>query len=105
LVIGRCGTTSLAGLAPDACDSGIRRGSRHIWGGRAQIRRALYLAAFNASSRDPVLKAFRAKLSDQQRPFKAIIIAVARKLLTHLNSMIRSGQPWNNQINAELTPA
>jgi transposase len=96
---------SLAGLAPHACDSGIRRGSRHIWGGRAQIRRALYLAAFIASSRDPVLKEFRAKLSNQQRPFKAIIIAVARKLLTHLNAMIRSGQPWSNQINAELTPA
>jgi len=57
------------------------------------------------NARDLVLKAFRAKLSDQQRPFKAIIIAVARKLLTYLNAMIRSGQPWSNQINAELTPA
>ncbi|MFN9701638.1 MAG: hypothetical protein ACK57H_07165 [Hyphomonadaceae bacterium] len=83
----------------------MRRGSRHIWGGRAQIRRALYLAAFNASSREPVLQEFRATLSNQQRPFKASIIAVARKRLTHLHAMIRSGQPWSNQINAELTPA
>ena len=89
---------SLAGLAPHACDSGVRKGSRHIWGGRAGVRRALYLAAFIASRRDPVLMAFREKLTTPQRPFKAIIIAVARKLLTHLNAMIRSGQPWDNKM-------
>ncbi|MFN9014358.1 MAG: IS110 family transposase, partial [Hyphomonadaceae bacterium] len=60
---------------------------------------------FIASSRDPVLTEFRAKHSNPQRPFKAIIIADARKLLTPLNAMIRSGQPWSNQLNAELTPA
>jgi transposase len=94
---------SLAGLAPHACDSGTRKGSRHIWGGRAGVRRALYLAAFVASRKDPVLIAFRAKLTTAQRPFKAIIIAVARKLLTHLNAMIRSGQPWDNQMTPKLT--
>jgi transposase len=89
---------SLAGLAPHACDSGTRKGSRHIWGGRAGVRRALYLAAFIASRKDPVLMEFREKLTTPQRPFKAIIIAVARKLLTHLNAMIRSGQSWDNKI-------
>jgi transposase len=89
---------SLAGLAPHACDSGTRKGSRHIWGGRASVRRALYLAAFIASRKDPILIAFREKLTTPQRPFKAIIIAVARKLLTHLNAMIRSGQSWDNKI-------
>ena len=89
---------SLAGLAPHACDSGTRRGTRHIWGGRSGVRRALYQAAFVASSRDPVLKDFRTKLTTGDRPFKSIIIAVARKLLTHLNAMIRSGQPRDNQM-------
>lgn len=88
---------SLAGLAPHACDSGERCGSRHIWGGRAQIRRALYLAAFIANSRDPVIKEFRAKLSNQQPPFKAIISAVARKRRNHLNAMIRCRQRWSTQ--------
>jgi transposase len=92
---------SLAGLAPHPCDSGKWRGTRHIWGGRAAIRRALYLAAFIASRRDPVLKAFREKLSTPDRPFKSIIIAVARKRLTHINAMIRSGQSWNNQMTPQ----
>jgi transposase len=94
---------SLAGLAPHACDSGVRRGTRHIWGGRANIRRALYLAAFIASRIDPTLKAYREHLQDQKKSFKVAIIATARKLLTHINAMIRSGQPWNNQITPKLT--
>ena len=53
---------SLAGLAPQACDSGIHRGKRRIWGGRADVRRALYLAGFIASRHDPTLKTFRQRL-------------------------------------------
>ena len=55
-------------------------------------------AADTTSRRDPVLMEFREKLTTLQRPFKAIIIAVARKLLTHLNAIIRSGQPWDNKM-------
>jgi transposase len=91
---------SLAGLAPHACDSGMRRGTRHIWGGRANVRRALYYAAFVAGRYDPVLKAFKEKLLAAKKPYKSVIVAVARKLLTHLNAMITSGKPWNN----EMTP-
>lgn len=94
---------SLAGLAPHACDSGIRRGTRHIWGGRATVRRALYMAAFVASQRDPDLKAFRQRLQNEKKPFKVAIVATARKLLTRLNAMIASGQPWQSTTHPQPT--
>ena len=80
---------SLAGLAPHACDSGQRRGRRHVWGGRADVRRALYLAAFVASRYNPALKAVRERMQAAGKPAKVAILAVARKLLTILNAMVR----------------
>lgn len=80
---------ALAGLAPHASDSGLSRGKRRIWGGRAEVRRALYLAAFIASRHDATLRAFRTRLSDAGKPTKLAIVACARKLLTILNAMIR----------------
>ena len=80
---------SLAGLAPHACDSGLHRGKRRIWGGRADLRRALYIAAFIASRYDPALKAFRQRLEAAGKPAKLAITACARKLLTILNAMAR----------------
>lgn len=85
---------SLAGLAPHASDSGLHRGKRRIWGGRADIRRALYLSAFIASRHDPTLKAFRNRLEKAGKPTKLAITACARKLLTILNAMIRNGQDY-----------
>ena len=87
----RRGAASLAGLAPHACDSGAMRGRRMIWGGRAEARRALYLAGFIASRHDPALRAFRKRLQDAGKPFKLAIIAVARKLVTILNAMLKTG--------------
>lgn len=84
--------TSLTGLAPHACDSGLARGKRRIWGGRADVRRALYLAAFIASRYDPAIKAFRARLEAAGKPVKLALTACARKLLTILNAMIRNSQ-------------
>lgn len=83
---------SLAGLAPHACDSGTRRGKRHIWGGRTDVRRTLYLAAFIASRHDPALRAFRNRLQDAGKPTKLAITACARKLLTILNAMFHKTQ-------------
>lgn len=80
---------SLAGLAPHACDSGLRRGRRHVWGGRADVRRALYLAAFVASRFSPTFKAVRERMQAEGKPLKLVILALARKLLTILNAMIR----------------
>lgn len=85
---------SLAGLAPQACDSGLSRGKRRIWGGRADVRRALYLAGFIASRFDPTLKAFRARLQAAGKPAKLAITACARKLLTILNAMVRDQKEY-----------
>jgi transposase len=59
---------SLAGVAPHVCDSGHRRGKRHIWGGRADVRRVLYIAAFVASRRNPLLKAVRDRIQSAGKP-------------------------------------
>ena len=81
---------ALVGLAPVARDSGKRNPPRAIAGGRPVLRRMLYLAALQASRRHPRFMAFRARLQDQGKPPKLAIIAVARKLLTTLNAMLRS---------------
>lgn len=90
---------SLAGLAPHACDSGLHRGKRRIWGGRADIRRSLHLAGFIASRYDPTLKAFRARLQANGKPPKLAITATARKLLTILNAMLRNNENYHPAIS------
>ena len=80
---------SLAGLAPHACDSGHRQGKRHIWDGREDVRRVLYIAAFVASRRNLVLKAVRDRMQAAGKPAKVAVLAIARKILTILNAMIR----------------
>lgn len=85
---------ALAGLAPQACDSGIHRGKRRVWGGRADVRRALYLAGFIASRFDPAIQAFRKRLEAAGKPPKLAITACARKLLTILNAMLRDGKDY-----------
>lgn len=82
---------ALAGLAPQANDSGQRRGRRRVWGGRADLRRALYIAAMVASRHDPGFAAMRARLESAGKPKKVAIIAVARKLVTVLNALVRDG--------------
>ena len=82
--------SALAGLAPHARDSGLSRGERQIWGGRAEVRRAPYLAAFVASGRDPRFKAYRHRLQAARKPSKVAITACARKLLTILKGTARS---------------
>ena len=89
--------TSLAGLAPHACDSGLSRGKRRIWGGRADVRRALYIAAFIASRYDPMMKAFRTRLQAAGKAVKLALTACARKLLTILNAMEKSGKNYVKQ--------
>jgi len=85
---------ALVGLAPFADDSGSRQGGRHIRGGRAPVRRALYLAALSAVVHNPALRAFKERLAARGKKAKVILTAVARKLLVIANAIIRSGQPW-----------
>ena len=90
--LGRLGPkqlAALAGLAPLNVDSGSYRGKRAIGGGRKRVRDALYMAALNAVRRDPTIKSFYQRLRSAGKPAKLALIAVARKLLTVLNAMLR----------------
>jgi len=90
--------SALVGLAPFADDSGKRRGSRHVRGGRAAVRRVLYMAALSAVRHNPALKAFRDRLSARGKKPKVILTAVAHKLLVIANAVIRTGLPWNPEL-------
>jgi len=94
--LNRQAIAALVGVAPLNRDSGQSRGKRMIWGGRAAVRSALYMAAFNARRYNPVIRAFAARLQAAGKPFKVVMTACMRKLLTILNSMIRNNTPWQN---------
>lgn len=85
---------ALAGLAPFNVDSGVYRGKRKIAGGRKRVRDALYMAALNAIRRSDPFKVFYARLRKAGKPAKLALIAVARKLLTVLNAMMRDRKPF-----------
>lgn len=85
---------ALAGIAPLARDSGTLRGKRMIWGGRARVRTALFMAALCGRRWNPVLKVFYDRLIAAGKPKKVAIIACARKLLTILNAMLRNNTHW-----------
>lgn len=89
---------ALVGLAPMADDSGKRRGTRWIKGGRSSVRCMLYMAALTASRCNPVLKAFADRLRAVGKKKKVVIIAVARKLLTYANAMLRDGNFWTPRL-------
>ena len=90
--------TSLVGLAPMNRDSGTLRGQRHIFGGRADVRRVLYVAALVGTRFNPVLKAFYAKLVAGGKPKKVALVACMHKLLVILNAIARTRSPWSNEI-------
>lgn len=85
---------ALAGLAPWTRQSGQWKGRSFIGGGRGSVRAALFMGAVTAARHNPVLKAFRDRLVAAGKPKLLAIIAVARKLLTILNAIIRDRRPW-----------
>ncbi len=85
---------ALVGLAPFNRDSGTMQGKRTVWGGRAQVRATLYMAALVATRRNPVIRAFYLRLVRAGKPKKVALTACMRKLLTMLNAMIRDRTPW-----------
>jgi len=85
---------ALVGLAPFARDSGAFRGRRMIRGGRAPIRRVLYMATLSAIKCNPAIRGFHHRLLTAGRPGKVAITAAMRKLLTILNAMLRDRRPW-----------
>ena len=85
---------ALAGLAPWTRQSGQWRGKSFIGGGRKAVRSVLFIGAMVAARHNPTLKQFRDKLVEAGKPKLLALIAVARKLLTILNAIIRDQQPW-----------
>jgi transposase len=85
---------ALAGLAPFARDSGAFRGRRMIAGGRAPIRRVLYMATLTALKHNPAIGGFYRRLVSAGRPGKLALTAAMRKLLTILNAILRDRRPW-----------
>jgi len=98
--LGRKQIAALVGLAPFTRQSGQWRGKSFIGGGRASVRRALFMGAIVARKHNPVLKAFFERLVAAGKPKKVAIIAVARKLLTILNAIVRDGIPWKGTLEA-----
>jgi transposase len=85
---------SLAGLAPYTRQSGRWKGKSMIGGGRKTVRSALFIAAMVASRHNDVLKPFYRRLIAAGKPKRLAIVAVARKLLTILNAILRDKKPW-----------
>ena len=89
---------ALVGVAPFSRDCGPHRRNRSVWGGRATVGSALYMGALVASRRNPVPREFYQRLLEAGKPKKVPLTACMRKLLTILNSMVRTGQRWDPTI-------
>jgi len=89
---------ALAGLAPFDRESGRWKGKRSCYGGRASVRKVLYMAAVTAIQHNPIIAAVYHRLTAAGKPFKVAIVACMRKLLTILNAMVRKRQQWHNLI-------
>ena len=88
--------SALVGVAPFNRDSGSLKGRRSIWGGRAPVRCALYMATLVATRRNPVIRDFYKRLTAKGKLFKVALVACMRKLLTILNSMIKHKTRWSD---------
>lgn len=87
---------SLVGFAPFTRQSGRWKGKSMIGGGRPAARTALFMAALSATRCNPVLRAFYQHLLAAGKPKMVALIAVARKILTILNAMLRDQKPWQH---------
>ena len=90
---------ALVGVAPFNCDSGTLRGKRRCWGGRADLRAVLYMAAVSAMRCNPVIRVFYQRMVAAGKPKKVALTACMRKLLTILNAMVRDNAPWNPTLH------
>jgi transposase len=93
---------ALAGLAPHARESGAWKGKRKIYGGRAEVRKAMYMAARTAARWCPVISNFYNRLRNAGKSYKQAIIACARKMLVRLNTLLKQYQS-PTQIEAAAT--
>lgn len=91
---------ALVGVAPLNRDSGTLRGRRTIWGGRAPVRAALYMATLAATKWNPVIRAAYRRLRAAGKAPKVALVACMRKLLTILNAMMKQRSPWRLTVTA-----
>ena len=95
--LSRCQVAALVGVAPLNRDSGQQRGQRHIGGGRAYVRKVLYMATLSAVRWNPAIRVFYTRLCDQGKSKKVALVAAMRKLLVMLNAILRDQVPWQAQ--------
>lgn len=103
--LGQCSRQQIAalvGVAPLNRDSGLFRGQRTIWGGRAVVRQVLYMATLAATRFNPLIRSFYQRLVDAGKRKKVALIACMHKLLTILNAILRNKTPWRQTTT---TPA
>lgn len=91
--------SALVGVAPVNRDSGQMRGQRSIWGGRANVRSALYMATLVAVRHNAAFKTFYERLVGAGKPKKVALVAAMRKLLTTLNAIAKSGNHWDESLH------
>lgn len=84
----------MTGLAPVPHDSGTMRGRRAIAGGRRALRHVLFQAALAAACHNPDLKPVAQRLKMRGTPHKLVIVAIARRLVTIANAILKTGIPW-----------
>lgn len=89
---------ALVGVAPVNKDSGRKQGKRRIFGGRADVRSVLYMAALAAKKHNPFIRTFYTRLLQHGKEKKVALTACMRKLLVILNAMVRSNQPWRSLL-------
>lgn len=89
---------ALVGVAPLNRDSGTLRGKRTVWGGRAVLRAALYMAALVATKCNPVIATFYQRLLEAGKVTKVALVACMRKLLTIVNAMMRTMMAWDSKF-------
>ena len=89
---------ALVGVAPFNRDSGTLRGTRTVWGGRAQVRAVLYMGTLVATRFNPVIRAFYQRLCAAGKPNKVALTACMRKLLIILNAMLKHRTPWHPEL-------
>ena len=91
--------TKLVGVVPLNRDSGQMRGQRTIWGGRADVRRTLYMATLTAVRHNPILKTHYERLLTAGKRKKVALVACMRKLLTMLNAIAKHGSKWDPMLH------
>ena len=94
-------TAKLRSSAAWKAKDDLFKGQRRIWGGRAQVREALYMAALTAKRCNPVIRSLYERLIARGKPHKVAMVACMRKMLVILNTMARNNVPWNPTLKLQ----